>query len=57
MSAEKWEQHKDCETAPREHKWQWKWDIQGQWTDEAFCVHCGKTTTMKRPVEGRGVSP
>jgi hypothetical protein len=49
MSDEKWETHRNCETANRDHKWQWKWDIAGKWTDEAFCVHCGAETTMKRP--------
>lgn len=57
MPAEKWASHVDCDVAKRDHKWEWKWDIQGMWTDEATCVHCGKTVIMKRPAQGRGVTP
>jgi hypothetical protein len=48
MTDEKFEQHRRCETAPREHKWQWKFDILkgGPSDTEAFCIHCGKETTL-----------
>lgn len=60
MSEEKWAQHKDCETAPREHKWQWKNDIQSGMPHPylAICVHCGVERTITRKTdEPRGVSP
>ena len=45
---------KDCALAKgRDHKWQWKWDIQGAWTDQAVCVHCGQERTMTRPDRSR----
>lgn len=48
MTDEEWDKNKDCEASRREHKWNWKWDISGQWTDMARCAHCGKETIMKR---------
>jgi hypothetical protein len=50
MTPEEWEKHKDCDTAKRDHKWQWRFDIAAGKTSEthAICVHCGKETYMKR---------
>ena len=30
------------------HKFEWIWDIAGQWTDQARCINCGEVRTMKR---------
>jgi hypothetical protein len=51
MSEEKWAEHVNCETAKRDHRWHWKWDIAGHWTDMATCVHCGVERHMMRPTE------
>lgn len=49
---------KDCaQSKDRSHRWNWKWDIGGKWTDIAYCVHCGTEKVMKRPSDERGVAP
>lgn len=50
MTEEKWATHKDCDTAKRDHKWQWKLDIQSGMPHptQAICVHCGKETNLTR---------
>lgn len=51
MSEEKWATHTNCDTAGRKHKFRWKWDISGHWTDQAVCVHCGHETILARTNE------
>jgi hypothetical protein len=50
MPLEQWEVHSRCDTAKREHKWQWAFDpATGKTSErEAICVHCGKTVTLER---------
>lgn len=50
MTPEKWETHRHCETASREHKWQWVNDPATGLPspDKALCVHCGIETLMTR---------
>jgi hypothetical protein len=50
MPPEKWETHKDCDLAKREHKWHWEFDIatQGPSIDKGVCVHCGIVKVLTR---------
>lgn len=51
MTEEKWAENVNCEAAKRHHKYRWKWDIAGHWTNQAVCVHCGQEVTMDRTAE------
>lgn len=49
MSEEKWAHHRDCDTASREHKWQWEFSPTGKTSEtNALCVHCGKRAKLSR---------
>ena len=48
MSEEEWERNKLCESAKRDHKWRWKYDIAAGRTSltHAICAHCGLETRL-----------